>query len=117
MSHDIYVLKKTGETRSLDVPCNLRGGTYAVEGSDEAWLNITYNYGTFYHAIWGYGLSYFNGKTVAQTLPLISKAIKKLGVCRSEDYWEKTQGNAGAAMADLLILLTLCEDDDLISVR
>ena len=45
MSYDIY-LKDTvsGETLQTDQPHQMRGGQYAMGGTREMWLSVTYNY-------------------------------------------------------------------------
>ena len=50
MSYDIYLKDEiTGETIEFDTPHDMKGGTYAVGGTSEAWLNITYNYSDYYY--------------------------------------------------------------------
>lgn len=50
MSYDIYLRDRvTKETVNFDTPHQMAGGTYAVGGTTEAWLNITYNYSQWYY--------------------------------------------------------------------
>ena len=50
MSYDIYLRDRvTKETVHFDTPHQMAGGTYAVGGTPEAWLNITYNYARWYY--------------------------------------------------------------------
>lgn len=108
MSADIYIKDpETNETYMLDVEHGFRGGTYAIGGTREAWLNITYNYSGLYHSIWGHGLLEFDGMTVAEAKPLMITAIERLGAVRSDNYWEATWGNAGAALQDLMQLMDM----------
>lgn len=45
MSYDIRLTDRvTGETLEATAPHQIRGGTYAVGGTTELWLNVTYNY-------------------------------------------------------------------------
>ena len=45
MSYDIYLTDPvTHEPLKLEAAHHMRGGTYAMSGTTEAWLNITYNY-------------------------------------------------------------------------
>ena len=45
MSYDITLNDPvTKEPIQLDAPHQMQGGTYAVGGTTEAWLNITWNY-------------------------------------------------------------------------
>ena len=116
MSYDINVIDpQTKETRQVQRH-EMRGGTYAVGGSNEAWLNITYNYSKHYYPVLGHGLNELDGKTIAEVSPALEQAVKILGTYRSLDYWEATPGNAGAALSDLLSMFKLCHEDDLIRV-
>ena len=50
MSYDIQLKDPvTGKTIEFDKPHMMTGGTYAVGGTREAWLNITYNYAKYYY--------------------------------------------------------------------
>ena len=118
MSHDIHIIDSVTNTpKVLKEPYLSRGGTYAIEGSVEAWLNITYNYGKIYRELWGHGLDYFNGKKIKEMKPKVEAGIKALGVTRHNDYWEPTKGNAGAALLDLLTLFLMCEEEDEININ
>ena len=111
MSYDISFVKPgTDEAISFDEPHQLAGGNYALGGTTEAWLNVTYNYAKHYGDIWGMSLHDMHGWTVEKAKPYIEQAVRELGTNRSGDYWEATPGNAGAAMADLLILMVRCPD-------
>ncbi len=50
MSYDITLNDPvTKETIELDAPHQIKGGTYAINGTSEAWLNVTYNYARWYY--------------------------------------------------------------------
>lgn len=50
MSYDIYLIDRvTKETVHFDTSHQMAGGTYAVGGTTEAWLNVTYNYAQWYY--------------------------------------------------------------------
>lgn len=117
MSWDVRIVTAEGERRVLPFKHGLRGGTYQVGGSNEAWLNITYNYGARYREIWGHSLDGLNGQTVAEASPKLVDAIRRLGRERGDDYWEATPGNAGAALFDLLALCAVCEPTDVLEVK
>lgn len=86
------------------------GGTYVLGGSDEADLNITYNYGWFYWKCLDKkaGLKWLNGKLAKDCIGKLEKTIKELGTNRYKrdneypDYWAPTPGNAGYALNILL---------------
>ena len=101
----------------MDKPQNLRGGTYAVGGTTEAWLNITYNYAQYYSGLGAEGLRSLHERPIAEVRQVVSDTMNKLGTNRTEDYWESTAGNAGAALRNLLVLFALCSDTDVVEVR
>jgi len=72
------------------------GGTYAIGGSSEADLNVTYNYSGHFHQVLGLrdGLRSFDGMKVEDALPILKRAIPQLDTDVSNDYWEPTEGNA-----------------------
>ena len=112
MSYDIHLLDpKTGEVLWLDEPHDLTGGTYAVGGTREAWLNVTWNYGKHYYRVMGEkGIRAIYGLTAAQSIPVLEAAMAALGDERSPDYWEATEGNAKAALGSLLELARLAPE-------
>ena len=113
MSYDIRLIDPiTGETAIVPDGHDLRGGTYVLGGNDEAWLNVTYNYAQFYymHLDSEKGIRVLYGMPGAQAIPLLEKAVTALGTNRDSDYWKPTAGNAGAALADLLMLARACPE-------
>lgn len=86
-------------------PHFLRGGTYVVVGTNEAYLNITYNYAHYFaRFLGGNGLRDFEGKSVAETLPKLMTAVMRMPGEPDEDYWAPTEGNARHALAQLITL-------------
>lgn len=54
MSYDIYLCDPiTHETIEVEEPHLMQGGTYALGGTTELWLNVTYNYGGHYRRVMG----------------------------------------------------------------
>lgn len=52
MSYDIYIKhKSTDETYQFPFKHTITGGTYAVGGTSEAWLNITWNYSKYFYEV------------------------------------------------------------------
>lgn len=90
------------------------GGTYVMGGTDEAELNVTYNYGRHFHEAWEKAGGTFDGdgdgslgsmlgeKRAGDTIELLARAVEILGTARGPDYWEATPGNAGVALEQLL---------------
>jgi len=113
MSYDISLKEpETKDTIIFDEPHGITGGTFVLGGTDEAWLNITYNYSKFYHLYIDKedGIRSLYGKTGKEAIPILEKAIVKLGTERDEDYWKATPGNAGAALQGLLAFAKLRPD-------
>ena len=117
MSYDIYITdKETGETIEFDEPHQLAGCTYALGGTLEAYFSITYNYEPCYSKTCGFNLRDFDGKSIKVIRPLLQRGIETLGTRGSTDYWEASEGNAGAALKDLLELCDMCKDENIVKV-
>lgn len=116
MSYDIELCDPvTGEVLQLDAPHHMRGGTYAVGGTTDAHLNVTYNYGPhFYRVIHPNGaqggIRALYGLSGAQSIPVLDAAIAQLGNDVDPDYWRATEGNAKAALVQLRTLAQMRPD-------
>jgi len=109
MSYDIYMQHPTtGERLQTEVPHDLKGGSYAVGGTTEAWLNVTYNYANhFYRVLGKKGIRTIYGMTGRDALPLLESAASQLKDDTDPDYWKATEGNARKALLDLAALARL----------
>ena len=112
MSYDIYLNDPvTGDTIELDEPHQMRGGTYKIGGTTEAWLNVTYNYAKHYYRVMGEkGIRTIYGMTGAESIPVLKAAIDELGDDVDPDYWKPTEGNAKRALCSLLALAQMRPD-------
>lgn len=112
MSYDIRLKDRvTGDTVKLDFPHQIRGGMYAIGGTNEAWLNVTYNYGDIFRQVFGEdGIRSIYGKSGAESIPMLQKAISVLKDDATNDYWEATEGNAKKALYGLLAFAQLRPD-------
>ncbi len=112
MSYDIELIDTiTKETCKTPEVHHLKGGTYALGGTEYAHLNITYNYGKHYYNTFGeQGIRTIYGMSGKESIPLLKKAITMLGDDITENYWDPTEGNAKKALQDLLTLATVCPD-------
>lgn len=78
------------------------GGTYAIGGSDEPELNITYNYAEVYKLL-NFSIRQLDGQKAAVMIPAMELVVNVLGTKKYEkDYWAPTPGNAGHALNILL---------------
>lgn len=101
MSYDIYLCDHvTHETLEVDDTHFVAGGTRSIGGTKELWLNVTYNYGHFYYRpeVFGDGgIRSIYGKTGAESIPMLEKAISALGNdVDDSDYWHATEGTPNA---------------------
>lgn len=113
MSYDIC-LKEPGTNQVCVLPekHQMKGGTYALGGTDKAEFNITYNYAKIFYSIIDeeYGIRKIYGMTGNESIELLKTAISKLNddVPPEEDYWKPTEGNAKIALQSLLELARQC---------
>lgn len=111
MSYDMRLLDPvTRKPILFDQPHEVRGGTYAAGGTNEAWLNVTYNYARHFKRIGRKGIRTIYGTTGAQSIPTLKKAAETLGDDASENYWEPTEGNAKRALLGLLAFAQIRPD-------
>lgn len=112
MSYDISLVDPVSKkVLDLDTPHHMRGGTYAVGGTTEASLNVTYNYSKHFIRVLGDGgIRSLYGKSAVDSIPMLEKAIAQLGDDISEDYWEPTEGNAKRALLQLYTLAKMRPD-------
>lgn len=112
MSWDCTIIDpKTGRSIHTSTPHTIRGGTYAYPDTTELWCNITYNYSQFYKKYLGAGLEYFNNMRVKDSISKLQEMADSLNTDESNNYWDKTEGNARKAIVDLLALAQLAPDD------
>lgn len=108
MSYDLDLIDRHGKILEFSEPHHLCGGTYAVGGTSEASLNVTYNYAKHFHYVFGpEGIRSLYGMTSLQSLPVMAKAVILLGDDVDPDYWKPTEGNARLAILDLMTLAQL----------
>jgi len=112
MSYDIELKDPvTKETIQLNEVHYMKGGTYQIGGTREAWINITCNYSRHYCKTMGEdGIRTIYGKSGAESIPILQSAIAKLGDDVDENYWKSTEGNAKKALYQLLALAQMRPD-------
>lgn len=132
MSYDINVMRRNKKDNAFEKVIlrskhEIAGNTYCLGGTDEAWVNITFNYAKFFYEIWpkpngekvdirpffemfnGHtgGIRSLYGKPIDIVMKELVRGIDSLGDEKpSEDPWAATAGNAKLALQKLL---TLCE--------
>ena len=112
MSYDISLRDPvTREVLRLGSPHEMAGGAYCAGGTDEAWLNVTYNYAPHFRRVLGErGIRTIYGMTGAESIPVLEVAAAKLADDASDDYWDATEGNAKRALLQLAALARLRPD-------
>lgn len=112
--HSRFALMSLDEiraTRDIVLQTEETKSNFSGSGKQEAWLNITYNYGKHYRRVFGEnGIRTIYGMTGAESIPIIKAAMEKLSDDISEDYWEATEGNAKKALAGLLAFAQMRPD-------
>lgn len=134
MSYDISLKDPvTGDTLQLDTIHHMTGGTYALGGTRECWLNVTYNYGPWYREPGVFpnrdedhrGIRSIYGLTGAESIPVLQHAIEMLTAidtdisdeerreCEEHNvkgYWLPTRANAIKPLHQLLAFAQLRPD-------
>ena len=112
MSYDISLHDPvTREVLCVDMPHDMRGGIYCSGGTDELWLNVTYNYARHFKRVLGErGIRTIYGMTGAESIPVLENAASRLADDVSDDYWEPTEGNAKRALLQLASLARMRPD-------
>ena len=112
MSYDIDLKDPiTKETLEFDSAHQIKGGTYAIGGTTEASLNITYNYANQFSKVLGdKGIRSIYGMTGAESIPVLKKAISRLKDDIDDDYWKSTEGNAKRSLLGLVALAEMRPD-------
>lgn len=107
MSYDISLRTPDGESHiEFDAPHDYRGGTYAMGGTNEAWLNVTYNYSKHFYRVMGEkGIRTIYGLSALESISVLARAIGSLTTDDADpDYWKPTEANARQALVNLLAI-------------
>ena len=80
MSYDLRLKDPVSkETIKIEEPHHMHGGTYAIGGTNELSLNITYNYSKYYYKVFGKeGIRTIYGKTGLEAMSILDSAISQL---------------------------------------
>ena len=116
----------TNEVLELDSPHFMRGGTYAVGGTREMSLNITFNYTRFYNDAFKGGFRALDGVSAVKSIPILKAAIEKIKDPLTPDlnqeerkhsesqqatgYWMPTKENCLRPLYQLLSLAQMRPD-------
>lgn len=134
MSYDIS-LKDPVTNKTLCTKFNheMTGGIYAIGGTNELWLNITYNYARWYYHAGVFaatkeeskGIRTIYGKSGAESIPILRSAIAALQALEediseqdrlacisvgADGYWMPTKENAIRPLYQLLSMAQLRPD-------
>lgn len=134
MSYDISLNDPvTGERLCAEFEHEMTGGTYAVGGTKELWLNVTYNYSKWYRKPGVFaptreeskGIRTIYGMSGAESISVLQKAIAALQAmtediddeerrrCEEQGatgYWMPTRDNAIRPLFQLLAMAKIRPD-------
>lgn len=134
MSYDITLKDPvTHEVIEFDEPHQMKGGMYAIGGTKEAWLNITYNYANYYYdaaegddrffgKLWydepkNLGIRGIYGKTGAESIPMLHEMVERIKHMPDEEcpadckgYWKPTAENAVRPLHYLIAMAKMRPD-------
>ena len=134
MSYDISLKDPvTNETLCAKFNHEMTGGIYAIGGTNELWLNITYNYARWYYHAGVFaatkeeskGIRTIYGKSGAESIPILRGAIAALQALEediseqdrlacisvgADGYWMPTKENAIRPLYQLLSMAYLRPD-------
>jgi len=132
LSYDISLVDPVSkETLLLDAPHQIKGGTYAIGGTSEAALNITYNYARWYRMDGVFpkreldGIRSIYGMTGAKSIAVLKQAIAALENSNQEltveeqaeyerqgatGYWIPTKANVIRPLYGLLAFAQMRPD-------
>ena len=96
MSYDIRIKRQDGKTVELRHAHTIIGGTYALGGTSEAWLNITYNYWRIFKELLGAnGIRTIYGMNINDARPLLMEAAERLGDVEPQTNHAKLAKHSG----------------------
>lgn len=124
MSYDIQLIDPiTKQTLRAESSHNFKGGTFAINGTTELWLNITWNYFEIFRKVLGEkGIRVIYGLTGEESQPILKQAIDqlsnndvvsvetRLNAAKLSGYWKPTERNAKEALAQLWCMAELRPD-------
>ena len=112
MGWSIYLVEPvTREVIVLPFKHQMFGSTYCVGGTDELWIDITYNYDKIYREKTnGLSLDYLHNKFAYETIEFLENLINSLGDDVSDNYWDATEGNAKKVLFCLLTFARMRPD-------
>lgn len=111
MSYDINLVDKDGNMLFADNNHKYSGGTYALGGTKELWLNVTYNYSQIFRQVLGdKGIRTIYGMKAQDAIPILEQAASRLKNDVTDNYWEVTEGNAKLALLNLIGLAKLAPE-------
>lgn len=135
MSYDITLKDPvTHEIIEFDEPHQMKGGMFAVGGTTEAWLNVTYNYAQYYYdategddrffgQLWydkpkNLGIRGIYGKTGAESIRMLHDMICRIEPMPDEKcddpnckgYWKPTAKNAIKPLYQLIAMAQMRPD-------
>ena len=112
MSYDLYLTyADTSAPIEVDNQHFIAGGIHEPFGTNQCWLNISYNYSGMLRRVLGYGgIDRLDGLTGRESIPILTSAIEELSDDFDSNYWLPTEGNVKIVLASLAALAELRPD-------
>lgn len=117
MSYDIFLVDKdTGKTLYNTTKHNISGTTYAMNGTDELWVNYSYNYREhFQHCFGPDGIHFLQDKVSRSTWSRLMQAMEYLSqyydiTKNSSNPWKPYPADAYDAIMNILNLGFMAPD-------
>jgi hypothetical protein len=104
MSYDIYIVSANGDDVLFREKHTINGGTYEVGGTNDAHLNVTFNYAPIFKEVLDpeLGIKILNDMDINESLQLLDDANRSLSGTPDNDYWKCTEGNVKKVIQDLI---------------
>jgi len=111
MSYDLDLCHPvTGRVLHSEEKHFMRGSIYAVGGTTQLGLAMTYNYADRLYKVINGGIKALDGSLAANAIPILEKAIAQLGNEMGISYWDSTDGNVKTALYQVLAICRMRPD-------
>ena len=100
MGYWIYLDDNTTQNPIVTDESRAEGGNYCLGGTNEAALNVTYNYSIFFN------FRLLDGMSAEAGAKLLKAIIAKLKDDVDDNYWNPTEGNVKRCLQTLLDFAT-----------
>lgn len=97
----LVMLKRNGI--AVKVPMHNNGAPMGVGGESVACLSVAYSHVPLINNALHITFSSLDGVMARASIDMLRRAVRTLGILRSDNNWESTPGNAGFALNAMLM--------------